>query len=450
MGLIGLFPDTARIEGGELILGGAGASALADRFGTPLLVFCEETIRARAQAYRDAAPGATIVYGSKAFPNVALLRVLGEEGLGADVSTLGELELALRAGLPPSRIVVHGNNKSDEELARAAEADAWLVVLDALEEVERAAAAGVRRVLIRVTPGIDPDTHDAIKTGHHGSKFGVQPEDALEALRRAQGAGLETAGFHVHLGSQLREVAATRFVVDWLAAFAAECRQELDWAPAVVDVGGGLGIRYVEEEPAPSIAAFAGTLAERVERAFALHDLPQPRLVLEPGRSLVGQAGVTLYRVGAVKRASEATTYVAVDGGMSDNPRPQLYGARFAALLANRADEQPAGTFAVCGKHCESGDVLIERAALPEPRRGDVLAVPATGAYTLGMASNYNATPRPAAVLVRDGEARLIRRRETIDDLFALEEVATASAAADDRKQTTAPSGRSARGSPSS
>jgi diaminopimelate decarboxylase len=426
MGLLDLFPDTSRVEGGELTIGGVRASALAEQFGTPLLVCCEETIRARAQAYRAAAPDATILYGSKAFPNVALLRMLGEEGLGADVSTLGELELALRAGLRPSRIVVHGNNKSDEELARAAKADVWLVVLDALEEIARAAAAGVRRVLVRVTPGIDPDTHDAIKTGHHGSKFGVRPEDALEALRTADGAGLDAAGLHVHLGSQLLDVAATRFVVDWLAAFAAECRQELDWAPAVVDVGGGLGIRYVEDDPAPSIAAFAGALAERVERAFALHDLPQPRLVLEPGRSLVGQAGVTLYRVGVVKRAGEATTYVAVDGGMSDNPRPQLYGARFAALLANRAEEQPARTFAVCGKHCESGDILIERAALPEPHRGDVLAGPAPGAYTLGMASNYNATPRPAAVLVRDGEARLIRRRETIDDLFTLEAAASA------------------------
>jgi diaminopimelate decarboxylase len=421
MGLLDVFPDSAAVEGGELTVGGARASALAKEFGTPLVVYCEETIRSRARAYREAAPDATILYGSKAFPNVAVLRLLGEEGLGADVSTLGELELALRAGLPPARIVVHGNNKSDEELARAARADAWLVVLDAVEEVKRAAAAGVRRVLVRVTPGIDPDTHDAIKTGHHGSKFGVAPDDAVEALRMAEGAGLEAAGLHVHLGSQLLDVAPVRFLVDWLAAFAAECRRELDWAPAVVDVGGGLGIRYVEEEPAPSIAAFAQAVAGRVEHAFALHDLPRPELVLEPGRSLVGQAGVTLYRVGVVKGAGESTTYVAVDGGMSDNPRPQLYGARFAALLANRADEPPTGKFAVCGRHCESGDVLIERAALPLPRRGDVLAVPATGAYTLGMASNYNAVPRPAAVLVRDGDARLIRRRETIDDLASLE-----------------------------
>ncbi len=362
-----------------------------------------------------------MLYGSKAFPNVAVQRLLAEEGIGADVSTLGELELALRAGVDPGAIVVHGNNKSDEELARAAEAGAWLVVLDALEEVERAAAAGVGRVLVRVTPGIDPDTHDAIKTGHHGSKFGLPPEDAVEAIRRARDAGLDVLGLHAHLGSQLLDVAPGRFVVDWLAAFAAECGRELGWKPAVVDTGGGLGLRYVEDEPAPSIASFAGAVAERLERAFALHGLAAPELVLEPGRSLVGEAGVTLYRVGVVKRAGEAVTYVAVDGGMSDNPRPQLYGARFTACLASRAGEPPAGTYTVCGKHCESGDVLVERVALPEPRRGDLLAVPVTGAYTLAMASSYNAVPRPAAVLVREGAARLVRRRETIDDLLALE-----------------------------
>ncbi len=416
-----LLPDSAEVERGQLTIGGVRATALAEEFGTPLVVYCEQTVRARARAYRTAAPGATIVYGSKAFPNVALLRLLAEEGLGADVSTLGELELALRAGVPPSLLVVHGNNKSDEELARAAAVDAWLVVLDALDEVERAVAAGVRRVLVRVTPGIDPDTHDAIKTGQRGSKFGLPPEQAIEALRLALASPLEVLGLHVHLGSQILDLAPARFAVDWIAAFAAECRSELDWTPAVLDVGGGLGIEYVEAYRAPAIEDFVAAVRERFERAFALHGLPRPGLVFEPGRSLVGRAGVTLYRVGVVKQASESTTYVAVDGGMSDNPRPQLYDARFSALLANRAGEPAAGSFAVCGKHCESGDVLIERAALPRARRGDLLAVPATGAYTLALASTYNAVPRPAAVLVGGGRARLIRRRETIGDLLALE-----------------------------
>jgi diaminopimelate decarboxylase len=421
MAALDLFPDSAAVERGELAIGGVRASALADEFGTPLVVYCEQTLRARARAYRESAPEAVTLYGSKAFPNATILALFAEAGLGADVSTLGEFELALSAGVPAERIVVHGNNKSDEELHRAAEADAWLVVLDAADEAERAAAAGVRRVLVRVTPGIDPDTHDAIKTGHRGSKFGLPPDEALRLVSHAGELGLDVQGLHVHLGSQLLDVSPARFSVDWLAGFAAECRSELGWTPGVVDTGGGLGIRYVDNDTAPSVHDFVRTIVDRVERAWSLHALPEPRIVLEPGRSLVGEAGVTLYRVGVVKRTSPTSAFVAVDGGMSDNPRPQLYEARFTCLLANRADGAAAGVYTVCGKHCESGDVLVERAALPEPRRGDLLAVPATGAYTLAMASNYNAVPRPAAVLVADGSARLVRRRETVDDLLAFE-----------------------------
>ncbi len=407
--MLDLFPDSAAVADGELTVGGLRASALAEEFGTPLVVYCEATILARARAYLRAAPDALVVYGTKAFPNVALLGLLAGEGLGADVSTLGELEFALRAGVPAERLVVHGNNKSDEELRRAAEAGAGLVVLDALDEIERAAAAGVRRVLVRVTPGIEAETHAAIRTAHHGSKFGLPPDDAREAYERSGAVGL-----HLHIGSQLLDSVAARSAIEWLAQFA----QRLPRPPEVVDLGGGLGIAYNEEERPPSVEDFVGALLESFDAAW---HLPRPQLVLEPGRSLVGQAGVTLYRVGAVKRASESTTYVAVDGGMSDNPRPQLYGGRFTALVAGRADAEPTGTYTVAGKHCESGDVLIERVALPEPRRGDLLAVPATGAYTLGMSSNYNGVPRPAAVLVAGRKARLIRRRETIDDLLALE-----------------------------
>jgi diaminopimelate decarboxylase len=401
------------------LVGGIRASALAAEFGTPVVVYCERTLREAARAYRAAAPDALVVYSVKAFPNLALLRLFAEEGLGADVSTLGELEFASRAGIGDDRIVVHGNNKTDEELAAAA--TARFVVLDALDEVARAAEAGVRRVLVRVTPGIDAETHDAIKTAHHGSKFGLPPDQTLEALARAREAGLDAAGLHVHIGSQLLEADAARMTVDWLGAFAASCRAELDWTPRVVDLGGGLGIRYVEDEQPPSVSEFVGTLTDALARAWRLHELPLPELVLEPGRSLVGHAAYTLYRVGVVKHASASTTYVAIDGGMSDNPRPQLYGARYTAALANRFEEATSGSYAVCGKHCESGDVLIDRVALPEPGRGDLLAVPATGAYTLGMGSNYNGVPRPAAVLVAEGHARLIRRRESLDDLLAVE-----------------------------
>jgi diaminopimelate decarboxylase len=419
--LLDLFPDTAAVERGELAVGGASATALAGEFGTPLVVYCERTILAAARAYLAAAPGALVLYGVKAFPNVALLRLLADEGLGSDVSTLGELAYARRAGLPGERIVVHGNNKSDDELRAAAELETRFVVLDSLDEITHAAAAGVRRVLVRVTPGIEADTHPAIRTAHHGSKFGLPPEQALAAIGEARDAGLEVAGLHLHIGSQLLDMQAARTSVDWLGGFAAECLAELGWQPEVVDLGGGLGIEYVEGERPPPIADFVSGLLERLHHAWALHGLALPQVILEPGRSLVGRAGVTLYRVGVVKQASETTTYVAVDGGMSDNPRPQLYGARYSALLASRASEEPAGTFTVCGKHCESGDVLIESVALPEPRRGDLLAVAGTGAYTLAMGSNYNAVPRPAAVLVADGEARLIRHRETVDDVLRLD-----------------------------
>jgi diaminopimelate decarboxylase len=411
-----LLPDAAAVDGGELVLGGVRASELVREFGTPVVVYDEETLRAQARAYLEAAPGALVAYGTKAFPSVAVLRLFAEEGLGADVSTVGELEFALRAGIGGERLVVHGNNKEDELLRRTAELGA-LIVLDSLEELDRARAHGGTRFLVRVTPGIEADTHEAVKTAHHGSKFGLPPEDAVELLRRAP----ECEGLHVHVGSQLVHFGASLMTVDWIGQFAARLRAELGWTPRIVDLGGGLGARHVLEEPSFTIGEFVGGLTTELHRAWELHGLPEARLVLEPGRSLVSRAGVTLYTVGVVKKASAATTYVTVDGGMSDNPRPAMYNARYAALVATRADAPPDGAFAVAGKHCESGDVLIERVELHSPRRGDILAVPVTGAYTLAMSSTYNAVPRPAAVLVKDGSARLIRRRETVDDLLALE-----------------------------
>jgi diaminopimelate decarboxylase len=416
-----LLPESAAVERGELTVGGLGAAELAEEFGTPLLVYCERTLLEAVRAYPEAAPEALILYGVKAFPNVSLLQLFGAQGLGADVSTLGELAFARRAGIPGERLVVHGNNKSDEELRAAATADARFVVLDALDEVQRAAEAGVKRALVRVTPGIEADTHPAIRTAHHGSKFGLPPEQAIAAIAGAREGGIEVAGLHLHIGSQLVDTRAPQSSVEWLGAFAARCRSTLGWEPAVIDLGGGLGIRYLEGDRPPAIGEFVETLLGTLRQAWELHGLTRPQVILEPGRSLVGRAGLTLYRVGVVKH-SATTTYVAVDGGMSDNPRPQLYDARYGALLASRADEDSAGTYAVCGKHCESGDVLIESVELPEPRRGDLLAVPATGAYTLSMGSNYNAVPRPGAVLVGDGEARVIRRRETLDDLLRYEE----------------------------
>jgi len=411
-----LLPDGATIDDGELVVGGVRATELAERFGTPLVVYDETTLRNQARAYRAAAPGALVAYGTKAFPSVALLRLFAAEGLGADVSTAGELAFALRAGLDGQRLIVHGNNKEDELLRGAADAGA-LVVLDSLDELERARAAGAERFLVRVTPGIEADTHEAVKTAHHGSKFGLPPDDAVELIRRLPSC----EGLHVHVGSQLMHFGASLMTVDWVAQFAARLRAELSWTPRLIDLGGGLGVQHVVEEPSFSIEEFVGGLVGELRRAWHLQQLPEPELALEPGRSLVSRAGITLYTVGGVKRASAATTYVTVDGGMSDNPRPAMYNARYSALLASRADAEPEGAFAIAGKHCESGDVLIERVELPLPHRGDILAVPVTGAYTLAMSSTYNAVPRPAAVLVTDGEAHVIRRRETVDDLLALE-----------------------------
>jgi diaminopimelate decarboxylase len=411
-----LLPDSARVEDGELVLGGVRASELAREFGTPVVVYDEETLRANARDYRAAAQGALIAYGTKAFPSVAVLRLFAEEGLGADVSTAGELAFALRAGIEGARLVIHGNNKEDELLRRSVEEGA-LIVLDSLDELERTRALGAARCLIRVTPGIEADTHEAVKTAHHGSKFGLPPDDAVEAIRRFP----ECLGLHAHVGSQLLHFGASLMTVDWLGSFAARLRAELGWTPRVIDLGGGLGARHVPDEPAFTIGEFVGGLVGELERSWALHELPAVELVLEPGRSLVSRAGVTLYSVGVVKDAGGATTWVTVDGGMSDNPRPAMYNARYTALLANRADEALVKAYSVAGKHCESGDVLIERVELPEPRRDDILAIPVTGAYTLSMSSTYNAVPRPAAVLVHDGRVRLIRRRETVDDLLALE-----------------------------
>jgi len=415
--MLDLFPDSAWIENGQLTVGGVGASELAERFGTPLAVYCEDTLRARAREVREAVPDALVVYGAKAFPNVAFLRLFGEEGIGADVASAGELAFARAAGLEGEQIVVHGNAKSSEELLAAVEAGAT-IVLDSEDEPELVSAPA--RVLIRVTVGVEADTHEAIQTGHHGSKFGLPPDAALRTLKRALDLGLEVAGLHVHVGSQLADTTSHEKTIALLAEFAARCRAEIGWIPALVNAGGGFAVRHISEEPAARLGELAHSVADAVANAWDGHDLPRPRVLLEPGRALVGQAGVTLYGVRTVKRLQEVT-WVAVDGGMSDNPRPQLYGARYTALSASRADEPPTETVSVAGLHCESGDVLIDDVALPEPRPGDLLAVPATGAYTLAMSSNYNATPRPAAVLVRDGEARVIRRRETVDDLLALE-----------------------------
>jgi diaminopimelate decarboxylase len=416
-----VLPDTAVVADGRLTVGGAALTDLAREHGTPLHVHDEATLRARARAYRDALaayPGsARAVYACKANATVGLLRVLLEEGMGMDVASEGELAHALAAGAPAERLVVHGNNKSDADVRAAVAAGARLLVVDhlgELDQVERIAAGQGREqpILLRVTPGIEADTHAKIRTGHAASKFGMAPGEVERAIERAAGCGhLRLDGLHVHLGSQIRDLDTYLAAVAWLAQFEPAARLP------VLDLGGGLAIPYTDEDDAPDLHGAVTATAAAVANGFD----PLPELVLEPGRSVVGTCGVTLYTVGAVKETAAGVTYVAVDGGMSDNPRPVLYGARYQAWIADRADAEPDGDYAIAGKHCEAGDVLIERAPLPSPRAGDILVVAATGAYSASMASTYNALPRPAAVLVAGGEARTIVRRETVDDLLALQ-----------------------------
>lgn len=427
-----LLPDTAaRSSDGNLSVGGCDLLRLAAAFGTPLYVLDEVTIRSRLRTYRAAlgawSPGGDVLYSAKAYLSPAMVRLLVEEDCGVDVVSGGELEVALRSGMPARRVAFPGNNKSPAELDAALAAGVGHLVVDSERELDLLAIrAGGRRVggLLRVSPGVRPATHERISTGQVDSKFGfaVAGGAALAALRRALGNGaLEMRGLHMHIGSQILDLAAHPAAIDALARLAAEARRALGFETRTLSVGGGLGIAHIESERPPSISEFMHMVTTSVERSFAGRSLPLPALHVEPGRSVVGPAGVALYTVGARREIPGVRTYVSVDGGMADNIRPELYGARYQPLLVRDPEAAPEETVTVAGCYCESTDVLVRDAPLPRLRPGDVLAIPAAGAYTLSMASNYNAALRPAVVLVRDGEARLVRRRETVDDLLRCE-----------------------------
>ncbi|MGN6372578.1 MAG: diaminopimelate decarboxylase [Solirubrobacteraceae bacterium] len=409
-----VFPLGSRIdEQGRLEVGGCDTIELAREFGTPAYVVAEDDLRSRARAFVHAGADSGhgdfgVVFASKAFPCTAVLALFAEEGLWCDVASGGELHLALNAGFPAQRILMHGNAKSVHELRMALDAGVGLIVIDNFDEIDRLATLADpgrrQKVLIRVTPDVRGDTHEKISTGQANSKFGFSMDDVPAAIERVRSVdGLELDGLHAHIGSQLFELAPFERAAGALSAIGTFPT----W-----DLGGGLGVAYTSEQKPPDIEEYVAA----VVKAAHANGLPAgARLLIEPGRSLTANAGVTLYTVESVKR--NVSTWVAVDGGMSDNLRPMLYGAVYEAHVADRLGGQTPCVLA--GKHCESGDVIVSEALLDDPQPGDVIVTPATGAYGFAMSSNYNGVPRPPVVFCKDGDARVVVRRESLQDLTA-------------------------------
>jgi len=423
-----LAPLTAAVDlAQQLWVGGCRLADLAAHYGTPLYVLDEATLRSSCQAYGKAMarhyPGeALVLYASKAHSSLAMAALMASEGLGLDVVSAGELLTGLAGGVDPQKMILHGNNKSVVELELAIDHGVTLVLdnwleLELLEQLCHQRQQRVR-LLIRFTPGIECHTHEYIRTGHLDSKFGFDPGELDMVLQRlARAPWAEVAGLHAHIGSQIFELQPHRDLAAVMVQAMGRARQ-LGHHPKDLNVGGGLGVRYVARDDPPAISTWVQAVCEALVAACDQQHQPLPRLLCEPGRSIVAPAGLTLYQVGSRKEIPGGRTYIAVDGGMSDNPRPITYQAPYTACLPQRCREAGTHTVTVAGKHCESGDVLLQNIALPPIRSGDLLAVLSTGAYNASMASNYNRIPRPAAVLVQDGQAVLVQRRETNQDLL--------------------------------
>ncbi|HUV04546.1 MAG TPA: diaminopimelate decarboxylase [Armatimonadota bacterium] len=419
---------------GHLEIGGCDAVELAERFGTPLYVMDEKLIRQNCRDYlngfRSRYARTDIAFAGKAFLTAATCRIMDQEGLGLDVVSAGEVYTALKADFPMDRLYFHGNYKSEAEIRMALDKGVGRIVVDSVYELEVLNSLALETgrkadILLRLTPGIDPHTHRLIRLGQADTKFGLNVKDgsAMSAVKRAlELPGISLRGIHCHIGSQLLDTQAHTAAVQIMVEFARQVLDETGLAIEEINTGGGLGIRYFEGQQPPTIDQFAADVTGAFIQSLKEFALPhQPKLVQEPGRSIVGTAGTTLYTVGPIKRVPiteepEYRVYVAVDGGLSDNPRPLLYDAVYQALVANKADGEPSQVVTISGKHCEA-DTLIQDARIAEVAPGDILAVYCTGAYNYSMASNYNRLPRPAAVLVADGEADVIVERETLDDL---------------------------------
>lgn len=415
---------------GHLTIGGVDTSDLAAKFGTPLYIVDEALIRQRCREYVDSfrASGLQfqVAYASKAFCVMAMCRIAEEEGMSLDVVSDGELYTALQAGFPASRIHFHGNNKTEEEINMALDAQIGCFVVDNFIELhmlnELAAKKGQRvKILLRITPGVEAHTHEYISTGQTDSKFGFDLGNgsAFLAIQQALALeNLEVLGVHSHIGSQIFEVEGFQMAVERVAGFAAKVRDELALTFKVVNLGGGFGIRYVEGDTPLPVSQYVKAITDAIKTYFGNHSYPVPEIWVEPGRSIVGDAGTTLYTVGTSKEIPGVRKYIAVDGGMTDNPRPALYDSRYEAILANRANDATEEVVSVAGKCCESGDMLIWDLELPKVNTGDLLAVACTGAYNYAMSSNYNRIRKPAVVFVKDGQADVVVKRESLGNII--------------------------------
>ena len=429
-----LFPFITKVnEQAHLVIGGCDVVDLAEEFGTPLYLFDETTLRQKCREFKDEFtrlhPDTLVIYASKAFLNRALALILKEEGLGLDVVSGGELSIAQSVDFPPDKVYFHGNNKTPEELNLALDLGVGRIVVDNFYELEQlnklARKRGINQnILLRLSPGVDPHTHHYTTTGTIESKFGfpLATGQAEEAINQASSASnLNLLGLHFHLGSPVSEIQPYELAIELVLGFARGMSQKFGFALREFDIGGGFAVPYTLESVVPTVADYARAVTGKLDSLISELGLSRPRLIVEPGRAIIAQAGVALYKVGAVKEIPGVKKYVCVDGGISDNIRPALYGAKYEALVANRALESGRNIVSIAGKLCESGDILAKDVNLAATRPGDVIAIPVCGAYSVPMSSNYNAIPRPAIVMVNEGRARLIRRRETYRDLMNLD-----------------------------
>jgi diaminopimelate decarboxylase len=417
----------------HLMFDGCDTVELARLYGTPLYVMSETLIRSRIAELKSAFlgkwPGAKAAFASKAFQTLDMCRIAAEEGLHLDVVSGGEIYAALKAGFPAERMFFHGNAKTREELELAVERGVGRIVVDNLDELRAldaiASSRGRRQaILFRITPGVDSHTHEYIDTGRIDSKFGIplDPRCRADYLGAALGMkGIDLRGFHFHVGSQLLKNDSHLKAINIAVSFMAEAKRDYGFEADELNLGGGFGVRYTAADSPEGLAYYTDAMCDAVDSLCREKGLAAPSLAIEPGRWIVGEAGITLYEVASVKEIPGIRTYVAVNGGMTDNPRPALYGAKYEAAIANKSGEAPAGAYTIAGKCCETGDILVRDCPLPEPAAGDILALFTTGAYNYTMASNYNRTPRPALVMTRGGEHRLSVRRESYDDLIARE-----------------------------